>query len=148
MNLSEVPSQLCRMEKENLEQALKEEGLVRNEPATWICSTELSEHGRLILTHRRLFFARNVINNSVYSRYFFNDQSLTPLVEIDLDTINTIAREKFVVDENILSITYMQYESVRFSVIRYEDWETDIQRTRMKPDIPGDPNRENEEEAA
>lgn len=135
------------MEKENLQQKLKTDGLVRNEPATWIHSTELSEHGRLILTHKRLFFARNVINNSVYSRYFFNDQSLEALVEIDLDTINTITREKIVVDENILSVTYLQYENIRFSVIHYEDWEADIQRARMNPDIPGDPNRENEEAA-
>ena len=120
------------------------EGVIRNEPAMWIKSNDVTEHGRLILTNKRLFFARNIINTSGFSRYFINDQQLEPAVEIDLDTINIIARESYFVDNNILSITYMQYDSVRFSVIHYEEWETDLERTRMNPDIPGDPNRAQE----
>jgi len=130
-----------------LQEILKTEGVVRNEPAMWIRSDEVTEHGRLILTSKRIFFARNIINTQAFSRYFINDQSLEGIIEIDLDTINILARDRYLVDNNILSITYMQYEQVRFSVIHYEEWETDIQRTRMTPDIPGDPNKPKEEAA-
>ena len=123
------------------------EGVVRNEPAMWIKSDMLTEHGRLILTSKRLFFARNIINTQAFSRYFINDQSLQSVVEIDLDTINIIARDSYIVDNNVIAITYMQYETARFSVIHYDEWENDIQRTRMNPDIPGDPNKPREEAA-
>ncbi len=131
------------MEK-SLRDILKQEGVVRNEPAMWIKEDGVTEHGRLILTGKRLFFARNMINTSSFSRYFINEQELHPIIEIDLDTINTITQEQLVVDPNILSIRYMQYEQVKLSVIDYNDWESDIQRTRMNPDIPGDPNRRQE----
>ena len=134
------------MEKK-IQEIMKEEGVVRNEPCSWIKSDDVMEHGRLILTTKRLFFARNVINTAAFNRYFINDQQLQDIIEIDLDTINTIAREKHFVDNNVLAITYLQYETVKFSVIHYEEWETDIQRTRMNPDIPGDPNRIQEEAA-
>jgi hypothetical protein len=134
------------MEKK-LQEILKIEGVVRNEPATWIKSDDVTEHGRLILTTKQLFFARNVINTSAFSRYFINDQQLEPAIAIDLDTINIVARESHFVDHNVLALTYMQYETAKFSVIHYEDWETDVQRTRMNPDIPGDPNRPQEEAA-
>ena len=65
-------------------------------------------------------------------------------MEIDLDTINIIARERYLVDNNILAITYMQYDTVRFSVIHYEGWEADLEKARLNPDIPGDPNRAQE----
>ena len=131
------------MEK-SLRDILKQEGVVRNEPAMWIKEDGVTEHGRLILTGKRLFFARNMINTSSFSRYFINEQELHPIIEIDLDSINTITQEQLVVDPNILSIRYMQYEQVKLSVIDYNDWESDIQRTRMNPDIPGDPNRRQE----
>lgn len=134
------------MEKK-IQDIMKEEGVVRNEPCSWIKSDEVMEHGRLILTTKRLFFARNVINTTAFSRYFINDQELQDIIEIDLDTINAVSREKHFVDNNVLAITYLQYETVKFSVIHYEEWETDIQRTRMTPDIPGDPNRVQEEAA-
>jgi len=133
--------------EQNLQEILKTEGVVRNEPAMWIKSDDVTEHGRLILTTKRIVFARNMINTSGFSRYFINDQALEPVVEIDLDTINIIARQSYVVDENIIALTYLQYEFTRFSVIHYLAWETDIQRTRMNPDIPGDPNRTAEEAA-
>jgi hypothetical protein len=88
-----------------------------------------------------------VINTSSFSRYFINDQELAAIVDIDLDTINKIARESYLVDTNILSLTYLQYKNLSFSVINYDEWETDIERTRMNPDIPGDPNKPQEEAA-
>lgn len=133
--------------EQKLQDILKTEGVVRNEPAMWIKSDDITEHGRLILTTKRIFFARNILNTSAFSRYFINDQALQPVIEIDLDTINIIARQSYFVDNNIIAITYLQYEQVRFSVIHYEEWETDLQRTRMNPDIPGDPNNPAEEAA-
>ncbi|HRO42845.1 MAG TPA: hypothetical protein PL009_08425 [Flavipsychrobacter sp.] len=130
--------------EQKLQHILKTEGVVRNEPAMWIRSDDVTEHGRLILTTKRLLFARNILNTSGFSRYFINDQALQPVIEIDLDTINIIARQTYVVDNNVIALTYLQYETARFSVIHYEEWETDIQRTRMNPDIPGDPNRDEE----
>ena len=130
--------------KRKFQDILKMEGVVRNEPAMWMKPIDGAEHGRLILTRKRLFFARNVINTAAFSSYFINDQQLKPVIEIDLDTINIIDRENYFVDNNILSITYLQYETARFSVIHYDDWEADIERTRMNPNIPGDPNRRQE----
>lgn len=133
--------------EQTLRDILKAEGVVRNEPAMLLKSEDLTEHGRLILTTKRIFFARNVINTSSVSRYFINDQELEAVIDIDLDTINKIARESYLVDTNILSLTYLQYKNVAFSVINYDEWETDIERTRMNPDIPGDPNKPREEAA-
>ena len=133
--------------EQKLRDIIKTEGVVRNEPAMMITSENVTEHGRLILTTKRIFFARNVINTSSYSRYFINDQELAAIVDIDLDTINKIARESYLVDTNILSLTYLQYKNVSFSVINYDEWEMDIERTRMNPDIPGDPNKPQEEAA-
>jgi len=127
--------------EQRFEDILREQGVVRNEPAMQIMPDNEVEHGRLILTKKQLFFARNVNSAPVFSKYFVNDQQLESAIAIDLDTINTIAQETYLVDTNILAITYLQYEAVKFSVISYEDWETDIQRTRMTPDIPGDPNK-------
>jgi hypothetical protein len=133
--------------EQKLRDIIKTEGVVRNEPAMMITSENVTEHGRLILTTKRIFFARNVINTSSYSRYFINDQELAAIVDIDLDTINKIARESYLVDTNILSLTYLQYKNVSFSVINYDEWEMDIERTRMNPDISGDPNKPQEEAA-
>jgi hypothetical protein len=127
------------MEK-HFQEILKTEGIIRNEPAMWIKSDEQTEHGRLILTSKRLFFARNKMDTSTLSRHLLTNQHLEPVIEIDLDTINVLSRSRFVTDDNVISITYMQYETVRFSVIHYEEWEKDIQSARMTPDIPGDPN--------
>jgi hypothetical protein len=133
--------------EQKLRDIIKSEGVVRNEPAMLLKPEGVTEHGRLILTTKRIFFARNVINTSSFSRYFINDQELAAIVDIDLDTINKIARESYLVDTNILSLTYLQYKNLSFSVINYDEWETDIERTRMNPDIPGDPNKPQEEAA-
>jgi hypothetical protein len=129
------------MEKQ-FQEILKTDGIVRNEPAMWIKSDDQTEHGRLVLTSKKLYFAKTIIGSSNLSRHLLTHQDLEPVLEIDLDTINILARDSFVTDNNVLAITYMQYESVRFSVIHYEEWEKEIQSTRMTPDIPGDPNKE------
>ena len=134
------------MEKQ-FEELLKTEGIVRNEPAMWIKSEDNTIHGRLILTTKRIFFARTSTNNVSFNRNMLSDPRMEPVLEIDLDTINAIAQETFIVDTNVLSLTYLQYKTVRLSVIHYQDWEKDIQSTRMIPDIPGDPNKESEEAA-
>jgi hypothetical protein len=134
------------MEKE-FQELLRKEGIVRNEPAMWIKSEDNTVHGRLILTTKRLFFARTSTNNVSFNRNMLSDPQMEPVLEIDLDTINAISQETYVVDTNVLSLTYLQYETVKLSVIHYEDWEKDIQSTRMIPDIPGDPNKAAEEAA-
>jgi len=128
--------------KKDMQEVLNEEGVVRNEPALWIKSDEQTEHGRLILTTKRLFFTRANSKNIAFNRDVADEPILKPIIEIDLDTINALSRETYVVDENVLAITYLQYETVKFSVIHYEEWEKEIQSTRMTPDIPGDPNKE------
>jgi hypothetical protein len=133
--------------EQTLRDIIKKEGVVRNEPVMLLKSEDVTEHGRLILTTKRIFFARNVINTSSFSRYFINEQELEAVIDIDLDTINKISRESYLVDTNILSLTYLQYKNVSFSVINYDEWEMDIERTRMNPDIPGDPNKPQEEAA-
>jgi hypothetical protein len=126
----------------HFQEILKSEEIIRNEPAMWIKSDDQTEHGRLILTRKRLFFAKNVMDTSALSRHLMTNQHLEPKLEIDLDTINVLSRSSFVTDHNILSINYMQYETARFSVIHYEEWEKDLQAARMIPDIPGDPNKD------
>lgn len=133
--------------KKGMNEIVHQEKIIRNEPATWIKSDDLAEHGRLILTEKRLCFARNLINTSTVSRYFFNDQSLQVVMEIDLDTINQLSRGKHIVDDNVVQLTWLQYDDARFSVIDYDAWEKDIQKARMHPDIPGDPNQRSEEAA-
>lgn len=128
--------------KQNLEKILNQEGVIRNEPAMLIKSENITENGRLILTSKRLVFVRNLINTSPSSRYFINEQNLDQVIDIDLDLINTLSRENYLVDPNALVITYMQYKEARFTVMDYENWEKDIQAARMHPDIPGDPNKE------
>lgn len=128
--------------KKDMQEVLNEEGVVRNEPAQWIKSDEQTEHGRLILTTKRLFFTRASTENIAFNRDVSDEPILAPIIEIDLDTINALSRETYVVDENVLAITYLQYETVKFSVIHYDEWEKEIQSTRMTPDIPGDPNKE------
>ena len=87
------------------------------------------------------------INNNKTSGHKEVAGAQKSILEIDLDTINAIAQETFIVDTNVLALTYLQYKTVRLSVIHYQDWEKDIQSTRMIPDIPGDPNKESEEAA-
>lgn len=126
-----------------MHEILKKEGLIKNEPAMRITSEE-TEHGRLILTSKRLIYARGRTFSSGFIGYLTREHELEIILDIDLDTINSISRESLIVDDNILSIIYLQYETARFSVINYLDWETEIQRARMDPDIPGDPNRQQE----
>ncbi len=98
---------------------LKNETVVRDEPAMWIKDEDNTQTGKLVLTNKRILFIKN---DNI-------------LVDIDLDTINSIDQHTYVVDTNVLSITYLQYETVKISVIKYEDWERDIESTRMHPDI-------------
>lgn len=130
--------------KKQIQEILAKEGMVKNEPAMQILAEGETLHGRLILTPKRIFFAKNVIKASGFDNYEIREQKLEAVVDIDLDTINFVTQERYVVDENILSITYLQYENVKFSVINYSEWEECIQRARMTPDIPGDPNARSE----
>ncbi|RYZ50387.1 MAG: hypothetical protein EOP49_14075 [Sphingobacteriales bacterium] len=130
--------------KTQFQDIIKQEGLLRNEPAMMIMEEGNTEHGRLMLTTKRLMFLRNVIDATGFDDYTIREQRLELLVDVDLDLINFITRETHIVDENILSVTYMQYENVKFSVIHYNEWEHDVQTARLNPDIPGDPNRQSE----
>jgi len=130
--------------KKGFQEIISKEGLLKNEPAMMVLEDGNTEHGRLMLTSKRIFFARNIIKTSGFDNYEIREQKLEPILDIDLDTINFLNQETHIVDENILSITYLQYETVKLSVINYGEWETAIQSARMNPDIPGDPNRKSE----
>ena len=103
------------------EEKLHKEGIVKNEPAVWVDSEATMQTGRLILTPKHLYFILN--------------DAEKPAISIDLDTINLIAREDLRTDHNIMAITYLQYDTVRFSVLDYAAWEKMIETMRMKPHI-------------
>ena len=107
-----------------LKDLMDSEGLAKNEPATYIKPDNTAEHGRLVLTSKRLLFFKNI-----------TDSEPKPLVEIDLDTINVLSHESFFVDTNVLSVKYMQYEEARFTVLNYDDWEKAIHEQQMTPHI-------------
>lgn len=98
-----------------------EEQIIKSEPAYYITEHNESQTGRLVLTTLRLFWGADTSHDAVFN--------------IDLDTINKIERKTFLVDENILTLTYMQYQEVRFSVVDYDSWEEAIEETRMTPNI-------------
>lgn len=98
----------------------QEERIVKNEPATFIDGKE-QYSGKLVLTSLKLLWG--------------SDTAQDPAINIDLDTINKIERKTQLVDNSILSITYLQYQEVRFSVHDYEAWEEAIEETRMTPNI-------------
>jgi hypothetical protein len=96
------------------------EHILKSEPA-YLVSENNSRTGRLVLTTFRLLWGEDTSHEAVYN--------------IDLDTINKIERKSLLVDENILALTYLQYQEVRFSVTDYESWEEVIEATRMTPNI-------------
>lgn len=108
-----------------LEQLLHIEGIAKNEPATLLKEDKAMCNGRLILSGKRLVFICNGCDE--------------PEVDIDLDTINSIKHESHFVDNNILAITYLQYEAARFTVINTDEWETAIEEQRMTPHIEVEP---------
>lgn len=104
-----------------IEEKLNREGVAKNEPAVWVDSEAVMQSGRLVLTSKHLFFTLN--------------DAAKPAITIDLDTINTITREDLLTDHNIMAITYLQYDTSKFSVLDYEAWEKAIESKRMKPHI-------------
>ena len=51
------------------------------------------------------------------------------------------------VDKNILVVNYMQYETARFSVIHYQEWEDAIHTQQNTPHIERFGNENGEENA-
>ncbi|XZF14999.1 hypothetical protein ACTHGU_02605 [Chitinophagaceae bacterium MMS25-I14] len=103
------------------QQLLHEEAVLKSEPATLIISEKETRTGRLVLTNKRLLFGK--------------DPSDIAELEIDLDTINKLEQKNHLVDHNILTVIYLQYEEVRFSVADYASWEEAIEEVRMTPNI-------------
>lgn len=104
-----------------IREKLEAEKIVKEEPATWVDSAEIMQSGRLILTKKHLVFMLNDAANAA--------------IKIDLDTINSISHDTVLVDHNIMTITYLQYDIVKFSVLNYEEWEKAIEGQRMSPHI-------------
>lgn len=100
----------------DVEEKLKKEGIVKSEPAMWVDSESVMQNGRLVLTHRHLVFMLN--------------EATSVAIAIDLSTINTLSNETVLTDSNILAITYLQYDTAKFSVLNYLDWETAIESER------------------
>lgn len=109
------------MKQMTIEERMKAEGIVRSEPATWVDSESVMQTGRLILTKGHLLFMLNGAHDIA--------------IPIDLDTVNSISHEQLLTDHNILAITYLQYDTARFSVLNYDDWETAIEQQRMQPNV-------------
>lgn len=70
---------------------IKQEGLLKSEPALWVDSAALMQPGRLILTRKML--------------YFFVNLGVKPAIGIDLDTINRISPHQLHTDTHILALT-------------------------------------------
>ncbi len=104
-----------------LEQLLEIEKVAKNEPASMLTGGGKRCNGRLILSAKRILF-------------ICNDHE-EPELDIDLDTVNRISPECEFVDKNILSITYLQYETARFTVLDYKSWEKALEEQRMVPHI-------------
>ncbi len=100
---------------------LKREGVVLSEPALWVDSESVMQHGKLVLTPKHIVF---VIEGASI-----------PATSVDLDTINSISNEHLHTDSNILAIHYLQYDVVKFSVLDYAKWEKAIEDQRMSPNI-------------
>ena len=88
---------------QKIEEKLNNEGILKSEPAVWVNSESVMQNGRLVLTVKHLVF-------------MLNDAS-TAAISIDLDTINTLANETVVTDNNILTITYLQYDTAKLQRI-------------------------------
>jgi hypothetical protein len=95
--------------------------VVRNEPAMCVLDNGQMINGRLVLTEKRLLFG--------------HEMNRPPIYAIGVDTINAIRHETYIVDDHILCIHYLQYESARFSVSDYEAWEKAIAGQRMTPHV-------------
>ncbi len=108
------------MEK-SLREKLETETIVKEEPAMWVDSETVMQNGRLILTKKHLVFW---LNNAP-----------KPAIKIDLDTVNAVKHCDILTDHNILSLTYLQYDTAKFSVLNYEEWEKAIEEQRMKPHV-------------
>lgn len=120
----------------DLQDIVNREGKVRDEPAMWIKSDNTTVYGKLILTSKRIFFIRNSTeSNSSVLHFFSGEHATDPIIEIDLDTINTLSQGSYMVDKNILVIDYLQYETAKFSVIHYQDWENAIHSQQITPHI-------------
>ena len=104
-----------------VEEKLANEGVIKSEPAIWVDSSSVMQHGKLVLTSQHLVFAI--------------EGATIPAAAIDLDTINSIAHEHLLTDPNILAVNYLQYDTLKFSVLNYEDWEKAIEDQRMLPNI-------------
>lgn len=105
----------------HIREKLEAEKIVKEEPATWVDSASVMQTGRLILTSKHLVFMLNDAHRVA--------------IAIDLDTINAISHESVLVDNNIMSVSYLQYDNVKFSVLDYEEWEKAIEGQRMQPHI-------------
>jgi hypothetical protein len=109
---------------------LEGEHIAKEEPAIWVDSEAVMQSGRLILTSRHLIFAMN--------------DAKKPAITIDLDTINSLANETMLTDHNILAIHYLQYDTAKFTVLNYEEWEKAIEEQRMTPHIKFEPGANEE----
>jgi hypothetical protein len=113
--------QNCDEMENTVEEKLANEGVIKSEPAIWVDSSSVMQHGKLVLTPQHLVFAI--------------EGATIPAAAIDLDTINSIAHEHLLTDPNILAVNYLQYDTLKFSVLNYEDWEKAIEDQRMLPNI-------------
>ena len=113
-----------------IREKLKREIIAKDEPVIWVDSPALMQSGRLILTSKHLVFMMN--------------DAKKPAISIGLDTINSIAHESLITDPNILAINYLQYDTAKFSVLNYEEWEKAIEEQRMTPHIKFEPGANEE----
>lgn len=104
-----------------IEEKLTNEGILKSEPAVWVNSESIMQNGRLVLSVKHLVFMLN--------------DAVSAAISIDLDTINILSNETVLTDSNILAITYLQYDTAKFTVLNYEAWEKAIELARMKPHI-------------
>jgi|SRR5690606_7320956 len=133
---------------DNLHDIVNREGKVKDEPAMWIKPDNSTVYGKLILTSRRLLFIHNSTeSNRSALRFFERSEQREAMPDIDLDTINTISQGSFMVDKNILVLDYLQYETAKFSVIHYQDWEDAIHTQQNTPHVErfGSDDKEEEE---
>jgi hypothetical protein len=103
------------------QQYIDYDDVVKSHPAQCLRDNHDITNGKLVLTEKKLLFGCSLKDK--------------PHFAIDLDTINSIARESYLVDHNILAINFLQYEVARFSVNDYAGWEKAIEEQRMMPHI-------------
>ncbi len=108
-----------------IREKLQGEHIAKEQPAIWVDSAAIMQSGRLILTSKHLVFLLN--------------DAKKPAISIHLDTVNSIANETLLTDHNILAVNYLQYDTAKFSVLNYKDWEKAIEEQRMTPHIRLEP---------